>query len=301
MKKITLTLFLVSTVFFLSAQWQSNGYGIYYDMGNVGIGETYPDHLLDIYGDADLWNPTNRQFINLTNINNTSHSNVAILCNSGTDSNKARGSFGVCANSYVANPGVSGFTYLQSFNSGIMLRAITQTGKIKFTTGGTSLLNERMVIDELGNVGVGTDAPCTKLQVSGGDIFIEEINTGIIMTSPNGNYWKITIDDDGNLISAQIDSPCDNTTSVDNLDVPQIEVSVFPNPVSRYLNINIEKTSHKNLNATVSNIFGEEVLSTSIRSGANEIDIANLAIGTYLITLLDGSNTTLKTIKFIKD
>jgi len=301
MKKITLTLLLVSTVAYLSAQWQSNGNDIYYNSGHVGIGESYPEYLLDIFGDADLWNPTNRQFINLTNINNTTHSNVAILFNSGTGGNRARGSFGVCANSYIANPGVSGFTYLQGFNSGIMLRAISQTGKIKFTTGGTSLLNERMVIDSSGNVGIGTDKPCSKLQVSGGDIFIEEINTGIIMTSPNGSYWRVTIDDDGSLITSQIDSPCDITTSNNKIETQDIEVSIFPNPVKRHLNIEIDKTNLDNLSVIVSNIFGEEVLCTTIHSGTNEIDITNLSSGAYLMTLLDNSNNTLKSMKFIKE
>lgn len=301
MKKFTLTLLLVSTVAFLSAQWQYSGNNIFYDGGNVGISENYPEYLLDIFGDADLWNPTNRQFINLTNINNTTHSNVAILCNSGTEGNRARGSFGVAANSYVANPGVSGFTYLQSFNSGIMLRAITPTGKIKFTTGGTSLLNERMVIDSSGNIGIGTDKPCSKLQVSGGDIFIEEINTGIIMTSPNGNYWRVTIDDDGSLISSQIDSPCDNATTNTKIETQDIEVSIYPNPVQRFLNINIGKTNLDNLRAVVSNIFGEEVLSATIHSGTSEVDITNLSNGAYLLTLLDNANNTLKSMKFIKE
>ncbi|MCO5266774.1 MAG: hypothetical protein M9948_12990 [Lentimicrobium sp.] len=48
----------------------------------------------------------------------------------------------------------------------------------------------RMVIAATGNVGIGTIEPSAKLQVANGDIFIEDIDRGIIMKSPDGHCWR---------------------------------------------------------------------------------------------------------------
>ena len=56
------------------------------------------------------------------------------------------------------------------------------------------------------NVGVGTDNPKAKLQVRNGDVSLETIGTGIILKSPNGNCWKITINNAGVITSVAV--PC---------------------------------------------------------------------------------------------
>lgn len=85
---------------------------------------------------------------------------------------------------------------------------ISPNGSISFVTGGLELNFTRLVISETGNIGVGTESPESKLQVSDGDIYIEDINKGIIMKSPNGQCWKYTPDNSGQLISTSI--PCPN-------------------------------------------------------------------------------------------
>ncbi len=35
----------------------------------------------------------------------------------------------------------------------------------------------------------------------------ENIDKGIIMKSPNGNCWRVTIDDNGDFVKAQINCP----------------------------------------------------------------------------------------------
>jgi hypothetical protein len=58
-----------------------------------------------------------------------------------------------------------------------------------------------------GNFGIGTNAPNSKLSVSGGDVNILDINSGVIMKSPNGNCWRVTIDNAGNLVRNPITCP----------------------------------------------------------------------------------------------
>jgi hypothetical protein len=49
-----------------------------------------------------------------------------------------------------------------------------------------------MRIASNGYVGIGTAAPAARLQVADGDVYIEDINNGVIMKSPNGNCWRMT-------------------------------------------------------------------------------------------------------------
>ncbi len=60
------------------------------------------------------------------------------------------------------------------------------------------------ITDELG---IGTNQPTAKLQVADGDIYIEDINQGVIMKSPNGQCWRLTIDNNGQLVPTAINCP----------------------------------------------------------------------------------------------
>ena len=58
-----------------------------------------------------------------------------------------------------------------------------------------------------GNVGIGQDDPKAKLQIKSGDIYLETLNTGVIMKSPDGKCWKLTVDNMGNIITTQVTCP----------------------------------------------------------------------------------------------
>ena len=66
---------------------------------------------------------------------------------------------------------------------------------------------EKMRITPEGYIGIGTTDPSEKLEISNGDIYLSGISNGIIMTSPNGSCWRVTIDDAGNFISTAITCP----------------------------------------------------------------------------------------------
>jgi hypothetical protein len=55
----------------------------------------------------------------------------------------------------------------------------------------------------VGNIGIGTTDPLTKVHVKDGDIYLESAGTGVIMKDSNGNCRKLTIDASG-IISAPI-------------------------------------------------------------------------------------------------
>ena len=49
--------------------------------------------------------------------------------------------------------------------------------------------------------------PKSRLHVFNGDVNIDQIGSGIILKSPNGNCWRVTIDNTGNLIRTAITCP----------------------------------------------------------------------------------------------
>ena len=74
-----------------------------------------------------------------------------------------------------------------------------ESGVITFSTlePNETLREERLRIDEYGNIGIGTLSPKSKLQITNGDIFIEDINSGVIMRSPDGKCWRMTVNNLG--------------------------------------------------------------------------------------------------------
>ena len=68
--------------------------------------------------------------------------------------------------------------------------------------------SSNFTIDIDGNVGIGdNNNPKSRLQVSDGDIYIEDITSGVIMKSPNGQCWRMRISDNGETIINSITCP----------------------------------------------------------------------------------------------
>lgn len=72
-------------------------------------------------------------------------------------------------------------------------------GRLVFSTtaDGASAPTEQMRIDSSGNVGIGTTSPDDKLEIDGN-------GAGIILASPNGTRYRITVADDGTLVTTAV-------------------------------------------------------------------------------------------------
>jgi len=114
------------------------------------------------------------------------------------------------------------------------------TGGLNFFNPASSLtsnrLNFNLFIRNDGNVGIGTGNPEARLQIAEGDIFIQDINHGIIMKSPDGNCWRGTLNNQGQLEFSMMPE-CLIATSqlIRSDDKPSFRI--LPNPASDFLQI----------------------------------------------------------------
>ena len=194
MKNFVLLLFLSLYVFELPAQSITDGF--------VGIGTEDPESKLSLIGLTSGAN--DRTFLTLRNNSIDLHSAVILKLQAGLSD--AWTALYHHSDTYGASVNSSKLGVLWNNGSGLLLKA-TDSGIIKFETGATFTTEEHMRINIDGNVGIGTTLPSSKLQVKQGDVYIEDIGNGVIMKSPNGNCWRYTPDNDGNLVPLQITCP----------------------------------------------------------------------------------------------
>jgi len=158
----------------------------------------------------------------------------------------------------------------------------SRLGKLEFKVGnsGSYLFNEGMV-------GIGTNNPQTKLQVTGGDIFIEDISKGIIMKSPNGQCWRATVGDDGSFILNQVDCPGVITSAIKPAEFESEHILIYPNPTSGELTIDTGQELDKG-RITIFSIEGKWVLSEPLHSIRQTIDLNHLKAGVYIVNVEGG-------------
>ncbi len=126
--------------------------------GNVGIGITAPTQKLHILGNEAAGG---RVFLKLDNDNASVDASVGLSLVAGSSAGSSLNNWAL---EYTATPGLAGFGGLQDNGNGVVLYALNASGIIKMMTGGS---NERMRIDNTGNVGIGTTSPGAKLEVNG--------------------------------------------------------------------------------------------------------------------------------------
>lgn len=164
----------------------------------------------------------------------------------------------------------------------------------EFSTGGLnffkpyssiadSRINFNLFIKNNGNVGIGTGEPRAKLEVSEGDIFISDINKGIIMKSPDGNCWRGTLTNDGQLTFTQL--PDCSTVTVKNSETTTGLV-IYPNPAKGYIELTMPIQKQPWV-ASIFSIKGDLVKTVTLKPSDNRISTENLEPGTYILQLVN--------------
>ncbi len=162
-------------------------------------------------------------------------------------------------------------------NSGHAVKAKTG-GHLTFSTQST-----KGFVFEAGNVGIGIDDPSAKLHIADGEVYIEDIDHGIIMKSPNGQCWRGTMTDQGSLSFEQTICPDASTTSLSQQQ-HQGSMKVYPNPTGSIITVETNSTGQQG-RLLVFSPDGKQLSQTQIKSSKTELDLAWFLSGTYLIQL----------------
>jgi len=250
--------------------------------GNIGIGTNNPTVKLDISDSTE----SDRTFLKLKNksLSNTSSVNLRLFAGN----NGSFTSLSHLSETYTGSPNQADFGQLWTTGAGLLLRA--NGGILRFETSEEGATNERMRIDVSGNVGINTTQPRERLEVNG-NILIKD-NFALILTSPNGTEFNITVDNNGNLVTSRVASTKPKTAD--------INISIYPNPTKNYLTIHVNENTIQKIDVEIYDLSGKMVFMKNYTSNSFQINTIDLMTGTYILKLKDQYGNLIKTEKIIK-
>lgn len=165
---------------------------------------------------------------------------------------------------------------------------------LKFSTG-----SGKDFVFENGYIGIDTENPIAKLQVKNGDIFIEDIDRGIVMKSPDGNCWRGTLDNSGTLNFVQVN--CDNllTYSEEFSTKSTKQVKIFPNPASNKVFISID---HKLIGSflEIIDINGKVLYTEVLANNESHVEINDFKSGVFMFNIKNENGIILESVKVVK-
>ena len=162
--------------------WLPHANGIYYNAARVGIG-TAPHNVYPLYvrqpnsnigqGIAhfesdDIWHAA------ISIKNNTTNRQYALVVGGVNNSEVKPNNFGI-------------------LNTNLIRWSMVVEGSTNYVGFGSPAVN--------------SPVPKSTIHVFTGDVNIEQIGSGIIMKSPNGQCWRVTIDNSGNFVRTAITCP----------------------------------------------------------------------------------------------
>lgn len=202
-----------------NSKWEDSETGISYKEGNVVLGDDRGEGLLQInpqnqipqFGNFDVLLSTRipdapEDYFLIGNGTNLESQFIPFMV--GHHESDNRYSLMIAASTRPEND-VSNDVPLMDFSSRINLEDGLQSSPIlnRPLFSWSNRREAKMLMSAEGYLGIGTTRPKAKLQIADGDIYIEDINKGVIMRSPNGQCWRMNIDNNGNTVNTAINCP----------------------------------------------------------------------------------------------
>ncbi len=261
--------------------------------GNVGIGTSTPDSKLSVVDNLSSLS-FREKFENAQLVvgNNTTEGYAGLFLDASDGDAVGSDYFGI----------------YQDKDLNLNLESMYYAGDIVFLTKpalGQSPDKESMRVTKSGNVGIGTSEPTAKLQVADGDIFISDIDKGIIMKSPDGTCWRGTLDNSGQLnfviaecpdapVTSSIEAPLKSETTASN-------ISIYPNPATESVFIeSLNFDMSENNKYEVYSMIGQLVKTKKISGRFTKVDISDLTIGTYIFKVSNSNGELISVEEVIK-
>jgi hypothetical protein len=178
---------------------------------------------------------------------------------------------------------ISGYSMANGINNSLMIGFNS--------TVPTVFVGSAPTFDGVGKVGIGTTNPVARFQVADGDIFIQDINKGIIMKSPDGSCWRGTMNNSGQLEFTKL-TDCENLITKSNEGTEINSVKVFPNPSKEYFEVKCSKADCQKYNTiSIFGTTGNLVFSQPFNSETTRISTSNFKSGSYVMKLHGGQES----------
>lgn len=198
------------------SKWDENINGIYHNSGRVGIGTINPSEDLEVDGTVKM---DDIKIGNTSLLPSNAASDIKILSSSNSldavltknPVSTLNSSFGALNNRDIrVTMGVGGSGRSQVFqNNWAFLKTTDNLSSV--STSGLAIGHasssapiifmqnnqEKVRIDPFGKVGIGTTLPKSGLHISSEDVYIDDATKGVIMKSPNGQCWRMTVNNLG--------------------------------------------------------------------------------------------------------
>ncbi len=135
----------------------------------------------------------------------------------------------------------------------------------------------------------------------GGNIYIEDIDKGIIMKSPDGRCWLGTLDNNGSLSFTVMEScPGEEASAIRQTGKPGSDngLKIYPDPATDHLTIEIKNPENKLLHVSLLDAKGVEMKFSKTNSGKTMFYMGDLRSGVYFVRV--NGNGIQRTAKIIK-
>lgn len=121
----------------------------------------------------------------------------------------------------------------------------------------------------------------------GGDVFIDDIDKGIIMKSPDGNCWRGVLDNSGNLQFTVLETCPEITVAVPETNELESKntLKVYPNPTNDYLTIELAVANQNQHTVSLLDEKGAILITKRFQSSQTKLYTGDLPSGIYFVHL----------------
>ena len=109
-----------------------------------------------------------------------------------------------------------------------------------------------------------------------------------------------TLEGTNNILTQGMHQTKLTVTNLDDIVIPGLEISVYPNPTNDLLKIEVKSHGNELLSFGLFDIKGSKMVLKKMQSNSEEIDMSSYSSGIYMLNVLNHNGLHIKVCKIIK-